>query len=130
MSPRTLGSVLAAAGLLLVAAPPAETRHAELRIDPEQVPPAGLYLSLSFQNADLLADPAERLFFGVPVNLHDADAALLQGVPGIGPVLAARIAERRERLGFGSWDEVAAVPGVGPVLLGRLQARFVLDAGP
>lgn len=58
------------------------------------------------------------------VDLNRADPAALEALPGIGPVLARRIVEHRERIGpFTSPDDLLAVPGIGPGLLSRLAPR-------
>jgi competence protein ComEA len=57
-----------------------------------------------------------------PLDLNRADAAELDALPGIGPVLAARIVDHRARHGrFRRVDELLAVPGIGPKLLARLR---------
>ena len=57
-----------------------------------------------------------------PLNLNHANAAELDGLPGIGPVLARRILEhRREHGGFLAIEELLAVPGIGPRLFARLR---------
>lgn len=54
------------------------------------------------------------------ISLNSATAAELDRLPGIGPVLAERIVQCRERLkeerghGFESVDELLNVPGIGP----------------
>ncbi|MBB2921377.1 ComEA family DNA-binding protein [Cellulomonas cellasea] len=56
-----------------------------------------------------------------PLDLNTADAAALDELPGIGPVLAGRIVAWREEHGrFRSLDELADVEGIGPALLERL----------
>jgi len=55
------------------------------------------------------------------VDLNTADAAALDGLPGIGPVLAQRIVEHRDERPFASVDELGDVPGIGPTLLERLR---------
>ena len=50
-----------------------------------------------------------------------ADAAALDGLPGIGPVLADRIVAHREDGPFTTVDELADVAGIGPTLLERLR---------
>jgi competence protein ComEA len=56
------------------------------------------------------------------LDLNTASAAELDALPGIGPVLAARIVEHRLRQGpFRSVDELLGVPGIGPRLLERLR---------
>lgn len=52
------------------------------------------------------------------VDLNAASSAQLEELPGVGPVLAQRIVDRRP---FTSVDELDEVPGVGPTLLERLR---------
>ena len=57
-----------------------------------------------------------------PLDLDSASAADLDRLPGIGPVLAARIVEHRRVHGrFHHVDELLLVPGIGPRLLERLR---------
>ena len=57
-----------------------------------------------------------------PVNINTASAAELEELPGIGPVLAARIVADRERNGlFKSVDDLDRVSGIGPATLARLR---------
>ena len=55
------------------------------------------------------------------VDLNTADAAALDALPGIGPVLADRIVSHREDGPFTTVDELADVAGIGPTLLERLR---------
>ncbi|UJP41798.1 helix-hairpin-helix domain-containing protein [Cellulomonas palmilytica] len=57
------------------------------------------------------------------VDLNAADAAALETLPGIGPVLAERIVEHRADRPFSSVDELVDVPGIGTALLERLRDR-------
>lgn len=59
------------------------------------------------------------------LDLNRATTEELDALPGIGPVLARRIVEHRERHGaFRSLEELRAVRGVGPRLLDRLRPRL------
>jgi competence protein ComEA len=59
---------------------------------------------------------------GARVDVNRATAAELETLPGIGPVLAARIvAHRDERGPFTSVDDLQSVRGVGPSLLADLR---------
>ena len=63
---------------------------------------------------------------GGPLSLSTADASALETLPGIGPVLAQRVVEHRERHGpFGSVDALLEVSGVGPATLERLRDHVV-----
>jgi competence protein ComEA len=66
---------------------------------------------------------------GRALDLNRAGVAELETLPGIGPVLARRIADHRAAHGpFRSVDELRAVRGVGPRLMARLAGR--VRAGP
>lgn len=57
------------------------------------------------------------------ININSADAATLDGLPGVGPVLAERIADYRDANGpFASVDALDDVSGVGPAILEKIRA--------
>lgn len=59
---------------------------------------------------------------GGPVDVNRATAEELDGVPGIGPALAARIVASRARDGrFRAVDDLARVPGIGARSLERIR---------
>lgn len=63
------------------------------------------------------------------VDLATAGVAELDALPGIGPVLAARIvAERRRVGGFHRVEDLLAVPGIGPRLFERLRPHLRVGA--
>lgn len=76
----------------------------------------------------------EQIFVGEEVkqsngkiNLNTASASELEGIPGVGPVLASRIIEyRTTQGGFRSFEDVDAVSGVGPSLLAQLRQHATL----
>jgi len=58
----------------------------------------------------------------VAVNLNVATAGDLDALPGVGPVLAARIISwRTEHTSFHSIDELQEVPGIGPKVFANLK---------
>lgn len=62
-----------------------------------------------------------------PIVLNGAHADELQMLPGIGPALASRIVEERERRGgFQSVEDLLEVRGIGPATLERLRDRVVV----
>ena len=63
---------------------------------------------------------APRPGAGGPVDLNRADTLELQGLPGVGPVLARRIVEARAQAPFRSVDDLLRVRGIGPATLARL----------
>lgn len=67
--------------------------------------------------------PAGRTSAGL-VNLNTADTETLTTLPGIGPVLAARIVAYRDSAGpFPDLVSLEVVPGVGPATVERLKDR-------
>jgi competence protein ComEA len=64
---------------------------------------------------------------GRPVHLNTADATVLDGLDGVGPVTAQRIIEYRDAHGgFRSVEELGEVPGIGPVRLERLRTQVTV----
>ena len=73
-------------------------------------------------DASALARPVSRAPAPAPLDLNTATAGELDALPGIGPVLAARIVEHRRQHGaFRNVEELLSVPGIGPRLLARLR---------
>ncbi len=61
------------------------------------------------------------------VDINSASEAELEGLPGIGPALAAAIVEWRTANGpFATVDDLLAVPGIGPAKLERLAAHAIV----
>ncbi len=64
-----------------------------------------------------------------PVDVNQADTALLNTVPGVGPALARRIvADRAARGGYASMAELSRVPGIGAGLERRLAGAITFGA--
>jgi competence protein ComEA len=65
------------------------------------------------------------------VNLNTATVEQLTTVPGVGPKLAARIVEQRQKSGsFKSVQDILAVKGIGEKNLVKLQTYFTVgDSG-
>jgi competence protein ComEA len=62
------------------------------------------------------------------VDLDTASAAVLEALPRIGPALAKRIVEDRERRGpFGSLEAFQRVRGVGPAMARALASRVTFS---
>jgi competence protein ComEA len=67
-----------------------------------------------------------------PLDPNRAGSAAFEALPGVGPVLAQRIVEERERSGpFRSPEDLLRVRGIGPSTLRRLRPylRFETEAG-
>lgn len=66
-----------------------------------------------------------------PVLINQADSASFEYLPGIGPVLAARIIAFREALGgFHSVSQVAQTYGLPKETFDRIRPRLILEAAP
>jgi competence ComEA-like helix-hairpin-helix protein len=110
--------------------PPLDMLVLKIAEAPTAAPAAASWRHLKVQ-ADSPVAVARAAFWGLPVDLNEADAATLRSVPGIGATLAAALVAAREAAGgFRSWRDVDAVRGVGPALLGRLQSSFTLSGRP
>ncbi|MBX3270049.1 MAG: helix-hairpin-helix domain-containing protein [Sandaracinaceae bacterium] len=71
----------------------------------------------------------QRVLEEEPIDVNAASPAELELLPRIGPSLAARIVEARERDGpFESVDDLGRVRGIGPRTVDRL--RGLVTAGP
>ena len=65
---------------------------------------------------------ATSLMLGLPIDLNLAARRDLEALPGIGPVLAQKIVQEREKNGpYCSIDELQRVFGVGPTTVGRIE---------
>jgi competence protein ComEA len=66
-----------------------------------------------------------------PLDLDVASVHEIERLPGIGPQLALRIVQERERLGpFGGWEALDAVKGIGPSLRRSLDTLVRFSAAP
>lgn len=60
------------------------------------------------------------------LDVNRASAAQLEALPGIGPALAGRILEDRERRGpFASAADLGRVRGIGPVTLRKIEPYLI-----
>ncbi len=65
------------------------------------------------------------------IDVNEASAAELDRLPGVGPGLAARIVEERERAGaFDSARDLRSVRGIGPALLAKLEPHLAFGVAP
>ncbi len=61
------------------------------------------------------------------VRINTADAADLEGLPGVGPVLAERIVAHRDAHGpFTTVEDLLAVPGIGEAKLAAMRDRVIV----
>lgn len=65
-----------------------------------------------------------RLLFGLPLDLATVDAATLEALPGVGPILASEIVRTRAVRPFSSLQDLARVPGIGARRAARLAPWF------
>lgn len=88
-------------------------------VDGEQI---GVGIDLSASPAPS-APPGLGTVAGTPLDLNTATAAQLDGLPGVGPVLAQRIIDFRTQHGaFRTVDELRDVSGIGPAKFDDLKS--------
>jgi competence protein ComEA len=108
---------LAAAGGVLPGSPTTSVNLAEQLSDGEQVVVGGAAAAATGGHAG-------RGGSGGQVDLNRATESDLEGLPGIGPVLADRVLDFRRTHGrFSSVDELREVPGIGPTKFAALRDR-------
>lgn len=71
--------------------------------------------------------PQDLAALDQPIDLNTASVEELEGLPGVGPKLAARIVEARP---FTSVDALFEVRGVGPATFDRLRPRVIVRGPP
>jgi competence protein ComEA len=132
---RVLDAVDAAGG----AAPSADLNHVNLArvlVDGEQIvvpkPGEAVVATPGAQGAGPgagpgSAGPGSGGAAGALVNLNTADAAALDSLPGVGPVLSQRILDWRTAHGrFSTVDELGEVSGIGDKLLAQIGPKVTV----
>mgnify|MGYP005856075325 CR=1 FL=1 len=62
------------------------------------------------------------------VNINTAGTGELEKLPGIGPALAGRIIDFREKNGpFGNVEDITKVSGIGPALLAKIKDKITVE---
>ena len=68
---------------------------------------------------------AKQAVAGAPVNLNKASVQELQGIRGIGPVMAQRIVDYRSKIGkFEHVEDLSNVPGIGPAKFAKMKTQI------
>jgi competence protein ComEA len=81
------------------------------------------------QAAGAPQDAADTKAVGAAVNLNTASASQLEAVPGIGPKMAQRIVEYRQKNGaFKKIEELMNVKGIGEKSFLKLKAHITVSA--
>jgi competence protein ComEA len=115
-----VADALTAAGGLLPHADPASVNLAAPLADGQQIA-VGVPGASGAPPASTPGAPTAK------VDLNAATAEQLDGLPGIGPVLAQRIIDYRTQQGrFASVDQLDDVPGIGPALYARLSGSVTV----
>lgn len=74
------------------------------------------------------AEPEDGGMAVKPVNINTAGVSELDGLPGIGPVLAQRIVDWRTENGpFQTAEDLLQVEGIGPATLENLQSCIITE---
>jgi competence protein ComEA len=110
-----VAEAIEAAGGLLPEADPASVNLAAVVTDGQQIA-VGVPTAPGAGGASPPPDGSGGL-----LNLNTATVSDLDGLPGIGPVLAQRIVDHRTSAGpFTSVEELDDVPGIGPTIANEL----------
>lgn len=121
-----VSDAIQAAGGATEDADPGQLNLAERVVDGAKihVPEKGEVLPAPLvQQPEASASQGKKAAPGEPVSLSTATQAELESVPGIGPVTAQRIIQRRaETGGFKSVDELLSVKGIGEKKLAQMRA--------
>ena len=76
----------------------------------------------------LLVTTRQEIAQVAPVDLNQADQSALEALPGIGPVLAARIIEYRDRRGaFTTIEELADISGISDRMVEDLRPLVIVE---
>lgn len=76
-----------------------------------------------------LPEPPAPTAYELTIDLNAATAAELTWLPGIGPALAQRIIEERDkRGGFDSVRDLESIPGIGPAKVAAIAARVTVSS--
>lgn len=91
----------------------------------------GICAVLTVQSAWKLLQPPTPLSQATAgIDLNAADAGTLRQLPGVGPHLAARIVDHRQKHGpFQRVDDLREVHGIGPATLERLRMVVMVTPG-
>ncbi|MBX3390453.1 MAG: helix-hairpin-helix domain-containing protein [Phycisphaeraceae bacterium] len=92
-----------------------------------ELPPRDAPVMTQLQASPVKEEPVASAKKG-PINVNTATAAELESLPGIGPGLAARIVEDREKNGrYKAVKDLDRVRGIGPKLLEKVRPFVVVD---
>ncbi len=63
-----------------------------------------------------------------PVNINQANKKEMEALPGIGPVLAQRIIDERNRVGkFYNPEDLLKIKGIGPKILVKIKDKIKIE---
>jgi competence ComEA-like helix-hairpin-helix protein len=120
--------------------PPFARRHVQLTVAVITLA-ALIWLLISAWSASSRSERYRRLDAGalvpvaaggktslIQIDLNTAEPRELALLPGVGPILARRIVENRDRLGpFGTVDDLSRVHGIGPKTLAEIEHICIVD---
>lgn len=100
------------------------------KINMAQIVKDGMHLHVvelaTAQNNGTLAN-GSKIKSNNKVNINSADKSELDGLPGVGPALAERIIEYRQKNGsFSDIDDLKKVPGIGSSKFEKMQEKITM----
>ena len=82
-------------------------------------------IDTNIKKMDEIKMKQENLSF--PIDINQATAQELEGLPGIGPVLAQKIIRERERIGkFSTLEDLLKISGIGKKKLEKIKNMIII----
>ena len=117
---RVIDAIKAAGGVTKIG-DPSDLNQARMIVDGEQIYIFAKTGSAVNKNSKVIVKPKKSPFIAI----NRASAKEFESLPGIGPVLAARIVAYRKANGaFATIEDLLKVPGIGPSTLAKFRAKL------
>jgi comEA protein len=101
-----------------------KTQKTLINIETDTLTIADTVKNLSLKSESIKSKKGE---FNTLIDINQATANELEALPGIGPVLAQRIIEERNRVGkFSNQEDLIKVKGIGKKKLAKIKDKIII----